>query len=201
MNPSADRPEASPASSAGVRLALAADAAAIAALDVELFPDAAWSEAQVLEELSGYGRRGWVVVPAQSGLRPDAGSTRVEPTREVPAGAPSGPGDAEAVALLHERSLSGYVLMRTVGEVSDLQRIGVAPSRQRAGLAAALLAAAIAGVREEGAERILLEVAEDNAAARAFYARAGFVEIDRRPRYYRHEVDALVLEKVLGDGG
>jgi ribosomal-protein-alanine acetyltransferase len=150
----------------GVRAAVAGDAPAIAALEARLFAGSAWSEQQVREELTGHGRRGWVVAPATG--------------HEV-----DGP------------PLRGYVIMRTVGDVSDLQRIGVAPELQRAGLAARLLAAASAGVREEGAERILLEVAEDNAPARAFYARAGFVEIDRRPRYYRHEVAALVLQKVL----
>lgn len=178
----------------GVRPALAADVPGITALEAVLFPGEAWSREQVVEELAGYGRRAWVVASTRSGLSPDPASIQIEAGREAF-------GDHRGVALPHEGSLSGYVIMRTVGEVSDLQRIAVAPDHQRAGLAARLLAAAGAGVREEGAERILLEVAEDNAAARAFYARAGFVEIDRRPRYYRHEVDALVLEKMLDDGG
>ena len=37
----------------------------------------------------------------------------------------------------------------------------------------------------DGADRLLLEVREDNAGAIAFYAARGFAEIDRRPRYYR----------------
>ena len=36
-----------------------------------------------------------------------------------------------------------------------------------------------------GADRLLLEVRENNAGAIGFYAAHGFVEIDRRPRYYR----------------
>lgn len=180
MIPPADRSGDPSAARPGVRAAVAGDAAAIAVLEAELFPDAPWSEAQVLEELTGYGRRGWVLEGPRSGVSPTSRSIQVEPA----SGPVAGP-------------VAGYVLMRTVGEVSDLQRIGVAPTRQRAGLAAALLAVASAGVREEGAERILLEVAEDNVAARAFYAREGFVEIDRRAKYYRHEVDALVLQREL----
>lgn len=176
-----------------LRPALPADAPAIAALEAVLFGADAWSVDQVAEELTGYGRRGWVVEAAQSELRAGPGSIEMEPVdEEAHGGAPH-----QRAAPLHDRSSSGYVIMRTVGDVSDLQRIAVAPHVQRAGLAARLLAAARAGVREEGAERILLEVAEDNAAARAFYAREGFVEIDRRPRYYRHEVDALVLQLEL----
>lgn len=148
-----------------IRPATVDDAAAIADLEQVLFPGEGWSAVQVADELTGYGRRGWV-----------AGD-------DVPL-----PG------------IAGYVIMRTVGDVSDLQRIGVAVTEQRAGLASRLLAVAFDGVREEGAERVLLEVAEDNAAARAFYAREGFVEIDRRPKYYRQSVDALVLELGLATG-
>ena len=52
-----------------------------------------------------------------------------------------------------------------------------------------------------GARRIFLEVAEDNAAARALYAAFGYTEIARRRDYYRTQTgqrrDALVMEKTL----
>jgi len=48
-----------------------------------------------------------------------------------------------------------------------------------------------------GAERMFLEVAEGNVAARALYARAGFSEAGRRRGYYSRNdgsrEDALVL--------
>ncbi|MDP3371055.1 MAG: ribosomal-protein-alanine acetyltransferase, partial [Brevundimonas sp.] len=48
-----------------------------------------------------------------------------------------------------------------------------------------------------GATRLFLEVAEDNMAALALYAGAGFVEAGRRPGYYARPHgrprDALVL--------
>ena len=94
---------------------------------------------------------------------------------------------------MSEAGISGYVVTRLVDDVADLQRIGVHPDAQRHGLASALLAEAM----KRPAARMLLEVAESNAAARAFYARAGFVEIHRRPNYYRDGSDALVLERVV----
>jgi ribosomal-protein-alanine N-acetyltransferase len=61
------------------------------------------------------------------------------------------------------------------------------------------LVLAVAG----GAERMFLEVAEDNAAARALYARAGFAEAGRRRGYYARPdgpaADALVLALDLGN--
>ena len=42
---------------------------------------------------------------------------------------------------------------------------------------------------------MLLEVSAGNAGARAFYAAEGFVEIDRRRRYYRDGSDAVVMAR------
>ena len=46
-----------------------------------------------------------------------------------------------------------------------------------------------------------LEVAADNAAAQALYARAGFAESGRRRGYYRRPdgsgLDALVMQRAL----
>jgi len=82
----------------------------------------------------------------------------------------------------------GYVVTMSSGDSSDLLRIGVRASHRRRGLARELLAA----VRTE--ERMLLEVGADNSAALAFYAAEGFVELDRRRRYYRDGSDAVVME-------
>jgi ribosomal-protein-alanine N-acetyltransferase len=87
----------------------------------------------------------------------------------------------------------GYAVASTVEDpldAADLQRIAVHPAHRRRGLARALLAAVA-----EDAGRMLLEVSAGNTAALAFYAEEGFVEIDRRPRYYRDGSDAVVMER------
>lgn len=93
--------------------------------------------------------------------------------------------------------LVGYAVTLCSGDVVDLQRIAVAPSRRRAGIASRLLAAVRATALAEGSQQMLLEVSADNDGALAFYAREGFVEIDRRQRYYRDGSDALVLRAPL----
>ena len=45
------------------------------------------------------------------------------------------------------------------------------------------------------AERLLLEVREDNGDALAFYDARGFRELARRPRYYRDGATAVVMER------
>lgn len=90
-------------------------------------------------------------------------------------------------------AFAGYGVVSVVDVDAELQRIAVPPALRRAGVASALLDAVCALARHGGAERLLLEVREDNLAARSFYERHGFTELGRRPRYYRDGTTALVL--------
>ncbi|WP_148571418.1 ribosomal protein S18-alanine N-acetyltransferase [Nocardioides caldifontis] len=92
----------------------------------------------------------------------------------------------------------GYAVTLLAGDVVDLQRIGVVPAVRRTGVASRLLTELMEHGRRDGADRMLLEVSAGNAGALAFYVAAGFVEIDRRPRYYRDGTDAVVLRASLG---
>ncbi|MFL6156576.1 MAG: GNAT family N-acetyltransferase, partial [Marmoricola sp.] len=84
-----------------------------------------------------------------------------------------------------EDAVLGYAVASYAGDIAELQRIGVSEQARRRGLATALLDAVVAHAPSTGADRMLLEVRADNRGALAFYAARGFVEIDRRPRYYR----------------
>ncbi len=99
--------------------------------------------------------------------------------------------------LERDGAVVGYAVTWRSGDVVDLQRIAVHPAHRHRGLARTLLAAAVAAGRADGADRMLLEVAAGNAGALGLYAAAGFVEIDRRPRYYRDGADAVVLRLPL----
>lgn len=90
-------------------------------------------------------------------------------------------------------AFAGYAVVSVVDVDAELQRIAVPEELRRTGVATALLAAVRRAAADGGAERLLLEVREDNAAARLFYERHGFTDLGRRPRYYRDGTDALVL--------
>jgi ribosomal-protein-alanine acetyltransferase len=94
----------------------------------------------------------------------------------------------------------GYAVASFAGDIAELQRIGVTTSARRTGIASALLDEVVAEAPGTGANRLLLEVRDDNAAALAFYAARGFIEIDRRPRYYRDGTTAVVLRLPLVKG-
>lgn len=97
----------------------------------------------------------------------------------------------------------GYAVASYAGDIAELQRIGVAADHRRQGQASALLDEVVARAPSTGADRMLIEVRADNSGALMFYAARGFVEIDRRPRYYRDGTDAVVmrLPLVAGCGG
>jgi ribosomal-protein-alanine N-acetyltransferase len=94
----------------------------------------------------------------------------------------------------------GHAVLSAAGDIAELQRIAVAPPHRRSGVASELLAAVVASAARSEADRLLLEVREDNRPALAFYADRGFVEIDRRPRYYADGATAVVLRLGLGRG-
>jgi ribosomal-protein-alanine N-acetyltransferase len=94
----------------------------------------------------------------------------------------------------------GHAVVSVVADIAELQRIAVTEERRRTGVAGALLGEAVSLAASSGADRLLLEVREDNLPALAFYAGHGFVEVDRRPRYYRDGTAAVVLRRTLGRG-
>jgi len=95
----------------------------------------------------------------------------------------------------------GHAVTSLAGDIAELQRIAVAPALRRTGVASALLDAAVALAEgSDDADRMLLEVREGNAGALAFYAARGFVEVDRRPKYYRDGTTAVVMRRPLGKG-
>jgi ribosomal-protein-alanine N-acetyltransferase len=99
-----------------------------------------------------------------------------------------------------EGQVVGHAVASLVAEIAELQRIAVAATWRRRGVAGALLEEVVRLATGSRADRLLLEVREDNAAALGFYAARGFVEVDRRRRYYSDGATAVVLRLPLGRG-
>lgn len=99
-----------------------------------------------------------------------------------------------------EGDVVGHAVTSSAGDIAELQRIAVDEEHRRRGIAGALLAGVVDAARRTPADRLLLEVREDNAGALAFYAGQGFVAIDRRPRYYADGTTAVVMRRGLTGG-
>ena len=89
---------------------------------------------------------------------------------------------------------NGYGGIWCIYETAELIRI--AAREPRRGTGTALMDALLGAARDAGCERMLLEVRESNAPARALYKKFGFKEISVRRGYYEGE-DAGIMEKIL----
>jgi ribosomal-protein-alanine N-acetyltransferase len=109
----------------------------------------------------------------------------------------------EVLVLEARTGILGYCATRLVIDELHVMNLAVRPSARRRGLGRALLEAALRRGARAGARRALLEVRAGNEAARALYARSGFVVLARRREYYREPLeDALVLvREALPDRG
>ncbi|MCU9847355.1 ribosomal protein S18-alanine N-acetyltransferase [Defluviimonas sp. WL0024] len=91
----------------------------------------------------------------------------------------------------------GFLIGRAIAGEAELLTVAVAPAARRQGIGARLLAGFLDAARAAGAETAFLEVAADNAAALALYARHGFAETARRRGYYLtpggSRVDAVLM--------
>jgi ribosomal-protein-alanine N-acetyltransferase len=95
----------------------------------------------------------------------------------------------------------GFVLIRIVLDEAEILTLAVLPKARRLGLGRRLVEEAAIAATQAGAARLFLEVAENNAPARALYDRAGFSQIGRRKAYYAaadgSRTDAVVMSRNL----
>ncbi|WP_227284528.1 GNAT family N-acetyltransferase [Boseongicola sp. H5] len=104
-----------------------------------------------------------------------------------------------SIRLLHRGQ--AFLLLRLLPPEMEILTLAVAPAARRQGLALALLDDTEMLARDQGVNRLFLEVAACNAPAVGLYVRAGFAKTGLRPAYYTHKDgtrdDALIMERVL----
>jgi ribosomal-protein-alanine N-acetyltransferase len=87
----------------------------------------------------------------------------------------------------------GVLVARVAADQAEILTLAVTPPARRGGLGRALVQQAADHAHEAGAARLFLEVGCANAAARALYARCGFLPVGLRRRYYADGGDAVVM--------
>jgi [ribosomal protein S18]-alanine N-acetyltransferase len=106
------------------------------------------------------------------------------------------PGSFGTLACLGDQPI-GMAIALATGPDAEILTLGVLPNFRRRGVARQLLASVGERAGVAGCERLLLEVAEDNEAAYTLYRGLGFVDIARRPAYYRRAAGAAAAAIVL----
>ena len=111
------------------------------------------------------------------------------------AGELSNPLSLWLVALDGERVV-GYVGSQSVIDEADMMNIAVHPAYRRLGVAERLVTLLCDRLCEKGVLSLSLEVRASNEPAKALYEKLDFIQVGRRPNYYRApREDALILRK------
>lgn len=92
---------------------------------------------------------------------------------------------------------AGFLLATQMADEAEIYEVVVAPAQRRRGLGRALMAALTNHAKAAGTRKIHLEVAADNAAARALYEGCGYQAVGRRKGYYKYSngdtADAILM--------
>jgi ribosomal-protein-alanine N-acetyltransferase len=162
-----------PVATLPIRPAIAADIAAILALEKMSVTAAHYSE-QHYREIIGQGLRLFAANrPWTSGKK--EGQSRL------------------ALVIEEDSQVKGFLIGRVLGTEWEVENVVIAKEARKRGLGTSLVGAFLRMARERGGLTVYLEVRESNAAACRLYEKCQFTETGRRRRYYRDpEEDAVV---------
>lgn len=112
--------------------------------------------------------------------------------------------------LLEDPSTLGYRIDSAEGEMAGflfvmlnpdgaahITTVGVLPAHRRRGLAERLMSHLEHVLRIKGVTTVALEVRAANTDAQRLYRRAGYMEVQRLPRYYNDGEDGLLMIRSL----
>ena len=97
---------------------------------------------------------------------------------------------------LDGETVAGYIGSQTVMDETDMMNVAVHPEYRRQGIGEALVMALIRQLQQTSSRNLSLEVRTSNVSARNLYEKLGFIQVGKRPRYYRNpREDAYILRK------
>lgn len=101
---------------------------------------------------------------------------------------------ATLAAVGEDGTVLGYASIQVVLDEGYINNVAVRPEYRRQGVASQLLDVFRRFGLGHGLAFLTLEVRDSNQAARALYAKHGFVETGRRKNYYQHpKEDAMIM--------
>lgn len=92
--------------------------------------------------------------------------------------------------------IAGFAGVWCVYETADIAKIAVNPDMQKEGIGSEMLKILINKAKECGCEEMMLEVRENNTAAKRLYTKYGFNSIGIRKGYYNGE-NAVIMKLIL----
>jgi [ribosomal protein S18]-alanine N-acetyltransferase len=106
------------------------------------------------------------------------------------------PSGYQKISLLKEKKIIGYSTLSVVVDEAEIIDLEITTAYRRQGFGCLLLQELIRVAKQQGAQKIFLEVRRSNQAAINLYQKMGFKIINIRKNYYSAQdgrEDALVL--------
>lgn len=95
-------------------------------------------------------------------------------------------------------TLLGYIGSQSVLDAADIMNVAVSPQCRRKGIAQQLIASLSSALVQRNVRFLALEVRASNLPAISLYEKLGFIQVGRRPAYYRNpKEDAIIMRKEL----
>jgi ribosomal-protein-alanine N-acetyltransferase len=92
-----------------------------------------------------------------------------------------------------DQQVVAMLVLWVILDEAHIATIATHPKFRRRGFAKKMLIKSLVSAREEGAKKALLEVRARHVIAQKIYCDIGFVEVGRRPMYYRDNGEDAVL--------
>lgn len=109
---------------------------------------------------------------------------------------------ATLVAQGEDGTVLGYAGLLVAADEGYITNVAVRPEYRRQGVASQLLDVFARFARGRGLAFLTLEVRATNAAARALYAKHGYIQAGLRKNYYEHpKEDAVIMTRTFGGEG
>ncbi len=88
----------------------------------------------------------------------------------------------------------GYTCLWHIDDQMEIANFTISPEFRRKGIGKIMMERVLLEARKRGCFSVMLSVRESNVAALNLYAKAGFVEVERRKNYYRLPTeDAIIM--------
>jgi len=105
----------------------------------------------------------------------------------------AGPSSGPRAWVWADPEVRGFLCAASAADEAELQSIAVDESHRGSGVGSELMRSFLAWAAAAGVRTIYLEVREGNTRARSFYARWGFAQVGKRPRYYRDNGETALM--------
>ena len=104
------------------------------------------------------------------------------------------------ICLECDKKVVAYVGLWKIYDEGHITNVAVLPSYRGLGLSKLLLSSLFEACKENGIERLTLEVRESNQIAINLYESLGFLSSGKRPKYYSNPIeDAIIMWKELNN--